>query len=126
MISATEAKKNWIIANIIIGFFLTANESIWTCKAQNIDPDIIQISPILIFSITKFPVGIASKTEPITHIKIANHNEKCGIEPKKIPIIGTIITYRLVKKPALVAVVVTRPICWNNAAIPSIRPRLIP
>ena len=42
MISATEAKKNWIIANIIIGFFLTANESIWTCKAQNIDPDVIE------------------------------------------------------------------------------------
>ena len=61
------------------------------------------MSPLLIFSNIKLPSGTAKSTEPMIHIRTANHNEKCGTEPKKIPIIGTNKTYKLVKKPALVA-----------------------
>ena len=100
-----EVKKNFIDGLLSTG-----------CNVEDIG---LCLSPTIYFS--QFQLN-SNAVAMIT----ASHNEKCGTEPKKIPIIGTNKTYKLVKKPALVAVVVTRPICWNNAANPSKVPRVKP
>lgn len=124
--STKDAEKNCNIASNIIGFFLTPKERTWTWNAHSNEPMITQISPLFIFSKIKLPSGTAKSIEPKIQITTAIQSEKWGKDPRNIPIIGTNKTYKLVKKPALVAVVVTRPICWNNAANPRNAPNAKP
>ena len=66
------------------------------CIAQKTALEIIQISPYFKFSENRSPSDVPSKTEPKKQIMTHGQIDQCGILNKKIPINGTIITYKLV------------------------------
>ena len=114
--------KNWRIEKIRTGKRFTEYDTIWRCIAQNNALIITQISPIFKSRENKLSLDVPNKIEPKKQITTQGQIDQWGIFKRKIPIRGTIKTYKPVKKPALVADVLTIPICWNNAANPNINP----
>lgn len=64
--------------------------------------------------------------DPIKHNTIPIQSDQWGNKPINRPMIGTIGTYKLVKKPAFVALVETIPSCWKKAAKPRKNPSKTP
>ena len=66
------------------------------CIAQKIALIITHMSPYFKSNVNRLPSDVPSKMEPQKQIITHGQIDQCGILNKKIPISGTIITYRLV------------------------------
>ena len=69
------------------------------------------MSPVFKSRENILPSDVPNKIEPKKQITTQGRIDQWGIFKRKMPIRGTIKTYRPVKNPALVADVLTIPIC---------------